>query len=159
MHGRIQTNCYPLRVRQSAIAMGKVYEIIDHTADIGLRVFGADPAELFRNAASALTDVITDRRKVMATESRKLAVTGIDWPDLMVNWLRELLYLWSGDDLLVASVEMEQIRMQKIVAVVSVEPYRPERHRIRNEIKAVTYHQIEVCESLTGWKAKIILDV
>jgi SHS2 domain-containing protein len=139
--------------------MGKPYEIIDHTADIGLHVFGSDPAELFGNAAWALTDVITDHRRVVATDSLSLSVTGIDWPDLMVNWLRELLYLWSGKQLLVASVEITQISAQKIAAVASVEPYRPERHRIDNEIKAVTYHQIDVSDRLTGWEATIILDV
>ena len=139
--------------------MAKPYEIIDHTADIGLQVFGADPAELFGNAALALTDTITEHRTVGGTQSLQLSVTGHDWPDLMVNWLRELLYLWSGKDLLVASVDIQQIRAQQLVAVALVEPFRPERHRIRNEIKAVTYHQIDVSEGLTGWKAKIILDV
>ena len=139
--------------------MGKPYEVIDHTADIGLRVFGADPVELFANAACALTDLITDQRSVTAAESLKLTVTGRDWPDLMVNWLREILYLWSGKDLLVASVEIDHISAQRIVAVVSAESFRPERHRIRHEIKAVTYHQIEVSTDLTGWQAKVILDV
>ena len=139
--------------------MGKSYEIIDHTADIGLHVFGDSRTTLFCNAAIALTDVITEHRSVVGIESLELSVTGADWPDLMVNWLRELLYLWNGKNLLVASVEIKQISAKRIVAVVSTEPYQPERHRIRNEIKAVTYHQIDVSESLTGWEAKIILDV
>lgn len=139
--------------------MGKPYQVIDHTADIGLHVFGADSAELFRNAAWALTDVITDRRSVVATESLTLTITGRDWPDLLVNWLRELLYLWSGKDQLVESVEIEQISAHRIVATALVESYQSERHRIHNEIKAVTYHQIDVSKSLTGWEAKIILDV
>lgn len=139
--------------------MSASYEIIDHTADIGLHVFGNDPADLFRNAARALTDVITDRRNVVAVDSIGVSVEGHDWPDLMVNWLRELLYLWSGKDLLIASVEVDRIDNQRIVAVAGVEPFQPDRHRIRNEIKAVTYHQIDVSEGLTGWEATIILDV
>ena len=97
--------------------MSASYEIIDHTADIGLHVFGNDPADLFRNAARALTDVITDRRNVVAVNSIGVSVEGHDWPDLMVNWLRELLYLWSGKDLLIASVEVDRINNQRIVAV------------------------------------------
>ena len=139
--------------------MSASYEIIDHTADIGLHVFGNDPAELFRNAALALTDVITDRRNVVAVDSMGVSVDGHDWPDLMVNWLRELLYLWSGKELLVASVEVDRINSQRIVAAARVVPFQPDRHRIRNEIKAVTYHQIDVSEGLTGWEATIILDV
>ena len=139
--------------------MSKSYEIIDHTADIGLHVFGGNPVELFCNAARALTDVITDHRRVAAVDSVGVSVTGHDWPDLMVNWLREMLYLWSGKDLLVAAVDIQRISTHRIDAVVSVEPFQPERHRIRNEIKAITYHQIDVSEGLTGWEAKIILDV
>ena len=139
--------------------MSASYEIIDHTADIGLHVFGNDPADLFRNAALALTDVITDRRNVVAVDSMGVSVDGHDWPDLMVNWLRELLYLWSGKELLVASVEVDRINTQRIVAAARVVPFQPDRHRIRNEIKAVTYHQIDVSEGLTGWEATIILDV
>ncbi len=139
--------------------MSASYEIIDHTADIGLHVFGNDPADLFRNAALALTDVITDRRNVVAVDSMGVSVDGHDWPDLMVNWLRELLYLWSGKELLVASVEVDRINSQRIVAAARVVPFQPDRHRIRNEIKAVTYHQIDVSEGLTGWEATIILDV
>ena len=139
--------------------MDKPYEVIDHTADIGLKVYGADPVALFQNAADALTAVITEPENLSGTKMLDLTVTGTDWPDLMVNWLRELLYLWSGRQLLVAWVEIGHICMDRIEAAVSVEPYRPERHRIHNEIKAVTYHQIDVCESLTGWEATIILDV
>ena len=139
--------------------MAKPYKILDHTADIGLHVFGADPSDLFRHAAYALTDVITEHRRVEGRKSINLSIEGIDWPDLMVNWLRELLYLWSGEELLVASVEIERIHARQVAAVAAVEPYRPGHHRIRNEIKAITYHQIEVFEGLTGWEAKIILDV
>jgi SHS2 domain-containing protein len=139
--------------------MSASYEIIDHTADIGLHVFGNDPADLFRNAARALTDVITDCQHVATVDSIGVSVEGYDWPDLMVNWLRELLYLWSGKELLVASIVVDRINPQRINAVAGVEPFRPDRHRIRNEIKAVTYHQIDVSEGLTGWEATIILDV
>ena len=139
--------------------MSASYEIIDHTADIGLHVFGNDPADLFRNAARALTDVITDRQHVATVDTIGVSVEGHDWPDLMVNWLRELLYLWSGKELLIASIVVDRINPQRIDAVAGVEPFRPDRHRIRNEIKAVTYHQIDVSKGLTGWEATIILDV
>jgi SHS2 domain-containing protein len=77
----------------------------------------------------------------------------------MVNWLRELLYLWSGKALLVASTQITQISDQQIEAIIRTEPFNPDRHRIRTEIKAVTYHQIRVDCRSTGWQARIIFDV
>jgi SHS2 domain-containing protein len=135
------------------------YTLIDHTADIGLNVFGKDPTELFSTAARALFDIMIDASRVRATQSLILRVEGLDWSDLMVNWLREILYLWSGSDLLVHAANIREIGPQGLVADIIVDPFDPFRHSVTTEIKAVTYHQIEVKQQLAGWEAKIILDV
>ncbi|MEJ2658936.1 MAG: archease, partial [Desulfobacterales bacterium] len=75
--------------------MSKQYELIDHTADFGIRVFGSDSRELFANAAWALFDIITETEALTGNDSCRITVTGDDWSDLMVNWLREVLYLWN----------------------------------------------------------------
>ena len=135
------------------------YRIIDHTADLGLHVFGADPSELFATAARAMFDIIVTPESVQAAQSLNLKVEGADWPDLMVNWLRELLYLWSGKGLLVQSVDILDIGAHRITADVAVDTYDPARHALGSEIKAVTYHQITVNRKLTGWEARIIFDI
>ena len=150
--------------RDSLWNMGKkisndvLYELIDHTADFGIRVFGADAADLFRNGALALTDLMTDVRLVKSTHACHVTVSGDDWQDLMVNWLRELLYLWAGEQKLIRDVDIESIREGEIRAIVRFEAYSPKRHVLKNEIKAVTYHQIQVFDSGKGWQAQIIFD-
>lgn len=139
--------------------MQKKYRLIDHTADVGIQVFGADIRQLFENAASALFDVLADPGPVKARQKRSIQCRGQDWPDLMVNWLRELLYLWSGEQLLVKTVVIDNLREYAISATVEVDPYDPSRHVIKEEIKAVTYHQIDVRKTSTGWESKIIFDV
>jgi SHS2 domain-containing protein len=134
------------------------YELIDHTADLGIRVFGTDAADLFRNGALALTDLMTDARRVKSTQVCHVQVSGDDWQDLMVNWLRELLYLWTGEEKLIGNVAIESIRENEIEALVECETYAPQRHVLKNEIKAVTYHQIQVLDSGGGWQAQIIFD-
>jgi SHS2 domain-containing protein len=134
------------------------YELIDHTADFGIRIFGADAADLFRNGALALTDLMTDARMVRSTHACRIRVSGNDWQDLMVNWLRELLYLWAGEEKLVQDIDIEAIRENEIEAIVRFEAYSPQRHVLKNEIKAVTYHQIQVFDSGNGWQAQIIFD-
>ncbi|MDP2643367.1 MAG: archease [Desulfobacterales bacterium] len=135
------------------------YRLIDHTADLGLHVFGADPQTLFENAALALFDQITDLQKVKGIHEKKLTVQGIDWPDLMVCWLRELLFLWEARALLVKKAKIFSISAQHVSAILSADSFIPGRHEIFKEIKAVTYHQIQAHQGPQGWEAKIIFDI
>ena len=139
--------------------MIKKYKLIDHTADFGIHVFGADPKELFANAAFATFDMLTEIDSLKSLEAATIRVTGDDWPDLMVNWLRELLYFWNGKELLVKKVKILALSENKLSANVELDPFDPARHEIKIEIKAVTYHQIQVSSSPQGWEAKIIFDV
>ena len=135
------------------------YKLIDHTADLGIRVFGKSAEELFENAAFALFDLITDTGVLAGDRQTRIQVTGADRPDLMVNWLRELLYLWNGTDRLVKTVSISALSETGLTAGLTYDLFSPERHDIRAEIKAVTYHQIQVSGGSSGWEAKIIFDV
>ena len=135
------------------------YEMIDHTADLGIHVFGADAKDLFANAAFALFDLITDINALKGLNEHEVRITGDDWPDTMVNWLRELLYLWTCKKMLVKIVNISYLTEHELTAKVNFDPYDPDHHEIKNEIKAVTYHQIQVEKGLLGWESKIIFDV
>lgn len=135
------------------------YRLIDHTADFGIIVSGETPEALFINAGLSLTDLITDTTRLTGRDDQDIRVTGDDWPDLMVNWLRELLYLWNGNELLVSRVTIDHLTETGLSARVRVEPFDPACHTIRHEIKAVTYHQIQVNASPDGWTSTIIFDV
>ena len=135
------------------------YTLIDHTADLGVRVRASGLRELFEEAAAALFDLITNRGRVTGAVERALAVQGRDRPDLMVNWLRELLYLWNGNQLLVARTRVEALDETRLAARVWTAAYDPRRHELRHEIKAVTYHGITVRPADEGWEAVVIFDV
>jgi len=139
--------------------MKKTYHLIDHTADFGIQVFGSDSKELFTNAALALFDVITEMDVLKGRHSFSITASGEDWSDLMINWLREILYLWNGREMLVKSVQILFLSENKISAKIYFDAYKPDRHIIKTEIKAVTYHQIQVKSSPSGWKAQIIFDI
>jgi SHS2 domain-containing protein len=135
------------------------YKLIDHTADFGIHVYGADPEALFINAAEALFDVITEVEGLKSHDSCKITVSGDDWSDLMVNWLREVLYLWNGRERLVKSVHVNSLTENRLSAKLVFDPFDPRRHVIKTEVKAVTYHQIQVKRSPSGWEARIIFDI
>lgn len=135
------------------------YKIINHTADFGIHVFGADAKTLFSSAAAAMFDLLTDADSIKGSSRIDLEVSGEDWADLMVNWLRETLYLWNGRELLVKTTLIETLSQQNLTAKVVADRYDPKRHVIKTEIKAVTYHQTKVVCKSTGWEAVVIFDV
>ena len=139
--------------------MAKKYTLFDHTADLGVEVYGKTPGELFANAAFALFDIITDISTIETTEERKLVVEGSNWEDLLVNYLREVLYLCNGEGLLLKEFIVVKIDPAALQVVVRGEPFDPSRHSIKTEIKAVTYHQTSVTEDSHTWTGRVIFDV
>ncbi len=80
------------------------YRIIDHTADIGVEVEGATRTDLFREGAAALFALLTDRAAINPASTRVIRVDGADLTDLWINYLREILYIFNGEDFLVREV-------------------------------------------------------
>lgn len=135
------------------------YKVFDHTADLGVEISGRSAEEFFVHAAFALFDLITDLRNVKAAQVRKVVVEGADREDLLVSYLRELLYLFNGEGLLLSDYEIMELDSQRLVGEVRGEPFDPGRHRINVEIKAVTYHQALIRETETGWIGRVVFDV
>jgi SHS2 domain-containing protein len=135
------------------------YTLIDHTADIGVCVTGDTLTDLFVEAATAMFDQITDRKRLSGAHHRRITVTGIDRPDLLINFLRELLSFWTIDACLVKNARIHYINDERLTAEINFNEYAPETHEILKDIKAVTYHGISVDETDAGWRATIIFDV
>jgi SHS2 domain-containing protein len=132
---------------------------MDPTADCGIQVFGKDLKALFENAGLALFDLIADINLVKSGFEYQIQVSGSDWPDLMVNWLRELLYFWTGKELLVKEIEVTEILEYQLRARIRVDAFNAVQHRLNHEIKAVTYHRIQVTNIPSGWDATVVFDV
>jgi len=135
------------------------YQTIDHTADIGIVVQADDVETLFTEAARALSELIFGQRAFAATETVTLAVKGSDWPDLMINWLRELLFLCNGENLIIGPAEIRQIEPFSVAATVGVDKTPCDPQDILSDVKAVTYHAIAAAETEVGWQARIIFDI
>lgn len=137
----------------------KRYETFDHTADIGIRVFGRSVEEVFINAAFALFDLLTDLDSIRANLIREVVVEGADREDLLVRWLSELLFLCEGEGFLFREFSISSLTGTSLRAVARGEFFDPSRHRFKTEIKAVTYHQIEVAPQGGIWEGRVIFDV
>jgi len=135
------------------------YQVIDHTADLGIIVKGPDVKSLFIHAARAMTDLMVKGDISKETVIKDVLVEGEDFPDLMVRWLGEILYLFDGENLIVNSIKIKSISPTKLKSILTLTSFETEHHQVIREIKAVTYHQISVDKTKDGWQAKVIFDI
>lgn len=137
----------------------KRYQIIEHTADIGIKAYGQDLKELFVNAAVGMFDIIVGPRRAAQGAKQKLEIQkqAEDRENLLVEWLGELLFLFSTKDIVFESFEIEKLDEKHIKAVVIAGSL--ENYKIETEIKAVTYHMIEVKQEEGVWEAVVIFDI
>jgi SHS2 domain-containing protein len=135
------------------------YLLLDHTADLGIEIHGSDPVALFKKAGIALLHLIFGDIGPNGTDVIKISVSGEDFSDLMVKWLTEILYLYEGDHLVITEIIIDSLSPTAIAATLNFSPYTPSQHEILREIKAVTYHQIEVTEKNGAWKSRVIFDL
>ncbi len=137
----------------------KQYETFNHTADVGIRVFGKTVEDVFVNAAYALFDLLTNVKSVRSRINREIIVEGMDLEDLLVRWLSELLFLCEGEGYLFREFSILSLTSNSLKAVAQGEIFDPARHEFKTEIKAVTYHQVEVAQKDGRWVGKVIFDI
>ncbi len=135
------------------------FEPIDHTADVGYLLYAPTLPELFVIAGQALFDAITELDSVQRKLSRTIRVEADDVEALLVTWLAELNFHCLTDFELFNEFELRSFSSQHIEAVAYGEKIEAERHEIKTEIKAVTYHGLYMRESASGWETQIIFDV
>ncbi|MBN1847269.1 MAG: archease [Deltaproteobacteria bacterium] len=135
------------------------YTLIDHTADLGIIIHGNDLVDLFQNAGEAVLDLMFQHKVLKKSTSMNISISGDDLEDLMVQWLGEILYLFEGERLVVTGIEIYPFTGFTLSAKLKTVPFEPESHNILREIKAVTYHQIEVTQRGDQWTARVIFDL
>jgi len=137
----------------------KRYRITPHHSELAVKVFGSSQNELFTNSAWALFDVITDTEKIELKERLPLEVEGTYRDDLMVNWVRELLYFYQGSGYLLRDFRMLELGDKVLKAEVSGEKIDPDRHEIKREIVAVAYDKSRMAKTGEQWIAQLIFEV
>jgi len=139
----------------------KEYEFIEHTADIGIRVYGKSLEDLFKNAANALFDIILDYpSKQLKQKQITLGADTVE--DLFVIWLNELISCFFADKFLPAdySIKIEDSSQRKqLRASLCGQDFDPYENKINTEVKAATYHNVKIEKSEKGYKVEVIFDV
>ena len=135
------------------------WEHFEHKADIGIRGFGATPAEAFAQCALALTAVLTDPESISAHIPIAITCASSNVESLLLDWLDALLLEMNLRKMLFGRCEV-QIADGKLTATAWGEPVDISRHQPAVEVKAATYHALAVRQLTDGsWLAQCVVDV
>lgn len=138
-----------------------MYQIIDHTADIGIKVQAGSLAELFTEAASAMFDMmVAKKRDLIPSIEVPFSIEAPAIDQLMVRWLSELLFVFETRRLVLTKFWIDEIDEKHLFGAAKGLKFDATRHEQKLAIKAVTYHRIKVGQEGPGlWTAEIIFDI
>jgi len=141
----------------------KGFEFLEHTADVYIAAYGRDLAEAFENAALAMFETMTNIDAIQPKIQEVLEVKGEDKQALLYNWLEELLVRFEISGRLYSKFNVKEIKETrdgyKLRAEIYGEPFDPIRHEQKVGVKAITYHRMEIKETLRDVTLKFILDI
>jgi SHS2 domain-containing protein len=135
----------------------KRYELIEHTADMGLKAYGKTLAEAFANAAYGMFSIIAELGDVKEKETRRIEINGDDDESLLFEWLNSLLYYFDVEGLIFKRFDIVEFGEGRIKADCCGEKYNPKRHHLKTGIKSATYHMLEVDKAKN--RVQVIFDV
>jgi SHS2 domain-containing protein len=135
------------------------FETIEHTADVGIVAYGATLPELFETVAEGMFSFIVDAATVESRAWMERRVEADDLEGLLVAWLNDLITMLHAEEFVPKVFVVDEISEDRLRATVHGEPVDPSRHRFRLDVKAATYHMLDIRESAGGWSARVIFDV
>lgn len=137
----------------------KSYEYLDHPADVGIAARGSTQAEVFEAAAEGLAAFLCEPEDVNEREELNIAASAPDRESLLVEWLNEINYLFEVREFAFRTFHIREIDDNNVRGIGRGEPFDPSRHRFGEQVKAATYHELEVRQEENGWRATVLLDI
>jgi SHS2 domain-containing protein len=136
----------------------KNYELIEHTADVGIKVRAKDLKELFKNTGLAIFDIIAkEQKKDTSRQAININQNADNLEELFINWLNELLSLSSTKELIFTDFQIETLDKNNLKATAFGSDIK--NYKVNVEIKAATYHELKIEKIGSGWQAQLIFDV
>jgi len=143
--------------------MSGSYRFIDHESDIAVDVNGTSLEELFSASAKAWKEVTVGKSLVALKENNQINLEQATSEELLVSFLDELNYLLHTKKWITGSVESIWISEEDKIWTLSVklkgEPYSPSKHKTGAEIKAITFHQVNIKKSGIYYSTRIVFDI
>lgn len=142
--------------------MEKKFEYLEHTADVKFRAYGNSLEEAFASAAEAMFSSMIDLSTVLPERELAISLEAESLEDLLYDWLSELLFHFDANYIIFKKFEVEKIFESNgkflIEARVSGEQIDLEKHKFHLQVKAVTFHDMQIIRSNNRWEIQVLLD-
>ncbi len=137
-----------------------MYEVFDHTADLGLRIRADSLPALFEDAARGFFSVlVANLDDVELVHEKMVSLEGQEVDLLLFDWLSELLYIFETEQMLFRQFDV-QLKEGKLRATCRGQAVDRSRHELAHEVKAITYHGLKTVQQDDGrWLAEVIVDI
>ena len=138
--------------------MEKDFEILNHTADVGIIAYGANIKQAFANAARGLFSLITELDDVQEVLHRDIKVSATDEESLLVEWLNALIYLFDVENIIFKRFDITELDNTRLRARNYGEKVDHSRHKLKTGVKAATYHMLKVHKG-DGCQVQVLFDI
>lgn len=137
------------------------YRFLDHMTDAVIEAYGETLEESFENAAKGVNDTMVDLKTVRPDREIRIAAEGHDLYSLLFDWLDKVMLLLVVDGIVMSefSVKIKQENGYSLEGVAKGEQLNLDRHRYKVEIKAVTYHEMEIKQEKGKASVRFLLDL
>ncbi|MFC1721985.1 archease [Patescibacteria group bacterium] len=132
----------------------KKFEFLEHPADIKIRSYGRDLPELFVNSALGMISFLYAKPERKTERTDKIRLKAPDVETLLVEWLSEILTLSDTNDLAYADYNLAELNEKEIIGEVGAK-----QAKAKDDIKAVTYSELEIRETKEGYEATVVYDI
>ncbi len=139
--------------------MKKDFEVIEHTADIGIAAYGADLKKVFTNTARGLFNLIAELDTVSEKNIYHIRVNAPDREALLVNWLNELINRYEAKEILFHRFTINTLTNTELKATGYGEKIDLAKHELKTQVKAANYHMLKIEQNKDGWETQVIFDV
>ncbi len=135
--------------------MKQKYEILEHPADLKIRAYGQNLSELFNNVLLAMTEAMKPRVIEQNFISQKIDLKANNLENLLIDFLSEVIYQTDLNNLVYSRAEFDKINEQELSGKIFGQKIKT----LETEIKAVTWHDLEVKKENNQWRAILIFDL
>jgi len=140
-------------------SMSVGFELVDHTADIGVRAWGPTAEEVFEQVALATFSLVCDPLDIGELETVEVTLEAESMDLLLAAWINELLYVFEARGLVLSQFDLLELGEHSLRARVSGEPLDTSRHIVCGGVKAATLHELSLQRRDDGWEGFVLLDV
>ncbi len=139
--------------------MEKHFEYFEHTADIGIRGYGTSFNEALESVAQGMMKQIIETDTLNPQTQITFNITGSSLEERVVNFLNHLIYLFETKKFIPLNYQLAETEEKELSIHLTGDTFDPQRDQYNLEVKAATYHMLEVKETPLGWQIQVVIDI